>query len=483
MKKVCLIVLLHLYYAEICAQSNDIHGNIAIQGILTTKDETPFWFRADQFGSIPLSGASGSVVGAIRKDYDSTRKRLVDWGSSLEVRLNTGQETKIILIEGYVKARLSIFELKAGRAREIMGLVDTTLSSGGFAVSGNALGIPKVQLAIPDYYTLPFFGRLFSVKGNFAYGWLGKVPIQTGDRVNQAETYFNQASLYGQFGRPDWKFKLDAGFNHQVFWGSERSIFGDSFKISSLRAAEYATIGKTYEGSKVGNHLGSIDLGAEYVFENVRLMLYRQNFFDEGALFHLANLRDGLNGLSIVNIGADRKGFNWKRMVVEVFYSKDQAGYPWSKSTPSGDENYYNNYEYAQGWSYKGLGLGSPFITTRNSTVKGLPDQPTDYFNNNRVIAAYLGMQGSWDSWDLTARFSYSWNYGTFGTSPWGYSTGRNRVAPRYGLFPEKKEFSGYLKVRKTFNHGLALGLLAALDNGGLLYNSTGAVLELSKSF
>jgi hypothetical protein len=212
-------------------------------------------------------------------------------------------------------------------------------------------------------------------------------------------------------------------------------------------------------------------------------MIYRQNFYDEGALYHLANLRDGLNGLSITNKKKGGNKVKWQKLLFEVFYSKNQAGYPWSKPTPSGDENYYNNYEYAQGWSYNGLGLGNPFITIRTSTRIGFPNDPGNYFNNNRVVAIYFGMEGSVNDWRFKSKFSYSWNYGTFGTSPWGYSTGSNIVPPRYGLFNESEEFSGYFEVNKDLRHGLTIGCIAALDNGGLLYNSSGVILRVAKSF
>ena len=75
----------------------------------------------------------------------------------------------------------------------------------------------------------------------------------------------------------------------------------------------------------MGNHLGSIDLGFEYKFKNVRLLAYRQNFYDAGALYYLANIRDGLNGLSLVNTNYTRKGFQWRKMLVEVLYTKNQG--------------------------------------------------------------------------------------------------------------------------------------------------------------
>ena len=92
-----------------------------------------------------------------------------------------GNHTSFILVEGYGKIKLSIFEFRAGRTKEVMGLCDTSLSSGCWSISGNALGIPKVQVSIPEFYFIPWFGQLFAFKGNYAHGWLGNVPMRRQD--------------------------------------------------------------------------------------------------------------------------------------------------------------------------------------------------------------------------------------------------------------------------------------------------------------
>lgn len=482
--------------ARLYAQMDSYHASVETQGVLTTKNYTPFWMRSNQFGSVPLPGVSGSLIGAIRKDYDTLgnmptddvsgdHTRLVDWGASLEIRGDMGfaQRSRLTLIEGYAKLKVSIFELKAGRSKDIMGLVDTSLSSGAFSVSGNALGIPKVQISIPQYWPLPLTGGLLAIKGNFAHGWIGEQPIVTGYLTYvQEQTYWHQSSFYGRLGKPDWSLKLYGGFNHQVVWDFSKQDKG--YKLSDLKTFEYVVLGKTYHGSKVGNHLGSIDLGLDYDFPNVRLSLYRQSFYDEGALSKLANIRDGLNGISLLNTSnhQDEGGFQWHKVLFEVFYSKDQAGYPNSIPTKSGDENYYNNNEYYWGWSYKGVGMGSPFATPYTSTRTDLPNDKPDYFNNNRVVALYAGLDASLDDFHFIGKASYSFNYGTFGTSIWGHSRGSTFYPPRYGIWKEVRQFSGYLEVARDLDNGWQVGCVAALDKGDLFYNSGGFILKLKKT-
>jgi hypothetical protein len=196
-----------------------------------------------------------------------------------------------------------------------MGLCDTSLTSGAWAVSGNALGIPKAQISIPEFYSLPVFGKLFAFKGNYAHGWIGEIPVELGGNVLKIKTWLHQKSLYGRFGKPDWKWKLYGGFNYQVLWGNVKKAYGDSYPFSRIKTYLYVLKGGTYSGTiRLGDHLGSIDLGFEYEFKNVRLLAYRQNIYDAGALYHLANLRDGLNGLSLVNKRSTSNGFQMNNL-------------------------------------------------------------------------------------------------------------------------------------------------------------------------
>jgi hypothetical protein len=136
-----------------------------------------------------------------------------------------------------------------------------------------------------------------------------------------------------------------------------------------------------------------------------------------------------------------------------------------------------------RGWSYNGIGIGNPFICSRTYTREGLPSDPHDYFINNRVIAFHFGYEGSIQKWDFILKTSYSLNYGTYGTSEVGHTTGRDRVLPTYGIFSEMRQFSAYLDANKELKKGLNFGITGAFDSGGLYYDSVGALVRLSKSF
>lgn len=186
------------------SQPANINYSVQTLGGFTTSGHVPFWLRSNQYGSIPLDGTSLSFIGSVRKDYDLSNERLFDWGASIEGRANLGNGSNLTLIEGYGKVRLSIFELRAGRSKQITGLCDTTLSSGSWAVSGTNLGIPQIGVSIPEFFTIPWFGGLFAFKGNYSHGWMGDLQMS---RYIEADTlqlgsFLHQKSFYGRFGKP-----------------------------------------------------------------------------------------------------------------------------------------------------------------------------------------------------------------------------------------------------------------------------------------
>src|SRR5690606_19135619 len=207
------------------------------------------WMRSNQFGSVPAAGLSNSWIGSVYKTYkkphDPNDFSSVDWGLDVQTRINLAERTSAQLIEGAIKAKWWIFEGRAGRSKDVMGLNgDTTLSSGNFAVSGNALGIPKLEIRIPDYYRLPFWDGLISLKGNFAHGWVGSQLLDHGLFLIPSEdyrvnTFYHQKSLYGRIGRGNGRLNLYGGINHQAYWGNEKQIYGNYFGLSSLESFYY----------------------------------------------------------------------------------------------------------------------------------------------------------------------------------------------------------------------------------------------------
>ena len=469
-------------------QGNFVFGLEGWSGY-TSNGTVPFWLRSNQFGSVPLDGASLSLIGFARKDFEPGKEKFFDWGASFEGRANLGQGINLSLIEGYGKMRLGIFELRAGRSKKITGLCDTTLTSGSWSISGTNFGIPEVELSVRDFWTIPWFGELFAFKGNFSHSWMGDLQMSRFILLDTLtlRSYLHQKSLYGRFGKPSWRIKFYAGLNHQVVWGSEQDYYLDDYTLTPLQTYYYVVTGKKYsngyiQSERQGNHLGSVDLGLEYRFNAVSVFIYRQSFYEAGALSKLANIQDGLNGVCLINNEPDTKSIWWKRFLVELLFTKNQAGQPWSPETGSPYEPYYNHGQYITGWSYNGLGLGSPFITTGTYIREYLPVHPDEYFVNNRVMALHLGGEGVINSISYSFKASWSRNYGTYLTTDDEQSTGLQDPGS-YGIFGEQDQFSAILELNKKLGSGFDIGIVGAFDVGQLYYNSMGVFLKASYSF
>ncbi|SIS67559.1 Capsule assembly protein Wzi [Filimonas lacunae] len=485
------MVLCLLCTAQATAQLDSLQGYVSTRAFGAYKKQVPFWMRSAVYGNKPSPDGVVDMTVGVYKPYQLDKE--FNWSAGMEVQ---GSVKAVTVIEAFAKLKWRNWEIAAGRMKDMVGLADSSLSSGSFSVSGNALGIPQVKIGLSDYTPLPVLNQWIAVKASLSYGWIGRVPVQNIDRqpnVNDAQTYFHAGSFYARIGKPDARLQFYIGANHEVMWGDEKRIYGSIFPLSPAKTFLYAVLGKTYGSvqdtsfakSKVGNQLGSVDVGMEYKGDRYAVFLYRQNIYDVGALARLANIMDGLNGIRIINLQEARRALHIHKMVFELLYTKNQAGGLKARYVKSGDENYYNNYVYTQGWSYKGAAIGNPFITLRSDGRASLSaGDERDYFVNNRVLALYAGIQGNYKDIGFTGKIALSKNWGTYGSSPEGHSTGPYRYPPPPSLyFHEKNQVSLYGSFDKAIGKGFMLDLAGALDTGSLLYYNVAVALTLRKVF
>ncbi len=497
--KTTILILLTFCAGQAVAQQ--WKGEAALQAGYTSNDAVPLWMRARQYGSVPVEGASASLFARIEKQYAFSSLDTVVWKPDFFVafdgRFNVGSEVDGQFIEAKASLKYGFFELIIGREREHSGLVDSSLSTGSFSLSGNSLGVPKVELRIPQYVAIPFTDGLLAFKGNLSHGWMGNVPIHYGDnRGADVKTYLHHLSVFGRLGKPSWRLKLEAAINHDVIWGSDKFIFGEQYDLNDLEAFWYVLTGKAYWGadgyagrldiSKIGNHLGTIDLAATYDFDNFELKGYRQFFYEKGALRYAANIRDGITGLRIKNKQPRRSSFYWEKILLEHFYSKDQAGQPGAPKTPSGPEYYYNHGVYAEGFSYQGIGLGNPLITEAKFAREGQALNPKDYFISTRVSAIHVGFIGGIEKWSLISKLTFAKHFGdyhTSGPSEQWYNGRRVEQDFSYGRFEPVSQFSFYLEGGRNIRNRFDLSIALAGDSGKLLRSSFGGFIKIGRKF
>ncbi len=475
--------------AQDSTNNKSYKGFIELGTIISTSGETPFWMRSNQYGIVPSTAPSvlfRSGISSGYKNYISKESKIkankFDWGYGLEIAGNLSPknnldpdsrrpENKILFPEIYVKAKFGAFEIYVGRRREIVGLVDTTLTSGSYIWSGNALPMPKVQISNPDYVPLGFTKGFISFKGNYAHGWFEN------NRTDVKNFYLHQKTLYLKIGKPNGKFHIYGGFNHQVQWGGELkypdpnnisayngkvgSSFSNYVGVVTGRSLAASTdtikVGKNDSGNRGGNHLGTLDIGFEIKTQRVDILCYRQNIYEDGSLFYLNNITDGLNGISLKFKSGQDKSFSIKKITFEFLNTLSQGGEGGSENTISrlrGQDSYFRNGVYRDGWSYCNQSLGTVFINS--------PDISIEPFENSKVQAYYIALQSTCKQMIFRMQLSYSDNF-------------------KYRGVVKKDQYSALLKTIVNIKNNYQLQAQLSFDSGNLFNDSISLGLSLKK--
>ncbi len=392
---------------------------------LTSGTYTPFWLRANQYGAVPTK-ENYATAGVSFGDFFKVNKR-TSWGYGVKALVNlTETKADVLLQEAYLKGKFGIFELQAGRKKQIQGLGDSTLSSGSYIWSGNALPMPMINLVVNDYWAPKFINGVVGFKGNYAHGWFEN------QRSDVADFYLHQKSFYGRLGKPNWLFKFYGGFNHQVQWGGTLK-YADPYNIAARNGKivtglkEYiymitgqsmnvvggdtATYGVNDGWNRLGNHLGSVDIGMEIDWKKAKVFFYRQSIYEDGSLYYGNNITDGLHGIAFTR-KADQ---GILKLVVEYFNATSQGGSGGAGNIGilRGQDNYQNNSVYRDGWTYMGHGIGTPLMTLDSET--DLSPGNAVYFDNSRVETFYVAASGKWGENEILIRGSLSNAIGSYG--------------------------------------------------------------------
>lgn len=485
----------HTMYGQTPAVRPPDQYGIEVGAYLSSSTSTPFWLRSNQYGIVPVASPVATGRVGIYSNYDSTRRSTGRWrrsrydvGYGLNMVGNASQQgSRVLLPEAYVKVRRGVFEVYAGRRREKFGLADSTLSTGSYAWSGNAMPVPKIQLAIPIFTPIRFTKGWVAVQGTYAHGYL-----DASGYINN--TMLHQKSLYLRFGRPNEVFRFYGGFNHQVVWGGRatdtRGILGvipvggklpadpiDYFYvITGINKGRGDTTKYTFfdRTNRVGNHLGSIDLALEVDLVRHTLYAYRQNLFEDGSLASLINITDGLNGL---RIRRNDPNALVRDILFEFLNTTSQGGpvFVIEEAKLRGKDNYFNHQQYRDGWAYRRHTIGTPFISPAYGPNGEYPYGTLTV--NNRVSVFHTGLAGSlpirWSGLagpvTYQAKLSFSRNLGTY-DEPYE---------------PVRNQFSGYvgIGIPLAILGGLQVSGSIAADGGTLYQNGIGTFVSLQKNW
>lgn len=428
----------------------------------------PFWLAANQWGRVDPKSTNGYVLLDGRWERQPRAWLSYELGSELLAR--RAHDPSVHFVALYGQVRVGFLEAYAGRQRELVGTVDTLLSSGSPDVSPNATPIPKLVVRTSRYTSIPGMRGWVQFHGYWAHGWMR-------DARQVENAYLHQKYLYLRLGPGSWH--AYAGLVHQAFWGgtSRNPSIGrlpqgldDYFRtIFALNAGEDAPLGEQIYIQ--GDHFGTYDFGFSLKGQRFALLVYRHFFYEDRDGLKFKNPQDGLLGLSLW----DRKGQWVERIVYEFLYTKRQSG-PIApgpgRGGPGGRDNYYNHYLYRTGWTHYGRTVGSPLMFAFEDQARRL----TGGVENNRVVAHHLGLAGRLPpAWRYRLLATYSRNYGTY----YGRDVLQQPNATyRFEPMPEQLSL---LVVLDWQPQGRSLAVQAALaaDVGQLYPNNLGIALAI----
>lgn len=458
---------------------------IELAGLGASDSRTPFWLQTNQYGTVPRTGPAGllrvSTTGRFGTAVTHPNRR---FSYGVEVVGIVGRQPAVILPQAYVSADRGHFSLWVGRKKEVIGLGDSTLTSGFYAWSGNALPITKIQIGTKGFAPIGFTRGVISINAFIAHGWFPNT-----DSIR--DSYLHQKALFGRIGKPNWRVKLYAGIIHNAQWGGRSDYLTKGVSINGeLPAAlkdylsvvvarqpnQDANYSQFDKVNQIGNHLGSVDVGAEIELPNWNVLSYYQHPFEDKSGLKFVNFPDGLYGLRLKRKSVNVPSFfRVNQFVAEYLTTINQSGITLGEKL-QGIDDYFNNFQYIDGWTNRRQVIGTPFISTRNNVKQEWRDVPTGprkpplSIINNRVQVLHIGGAGVFRSGvQLQTRLSYSSNHGLI----------RNPFEQTVG------QFSGvvWLTWPLRWLGGSELRTAVALDQGQLYTNALGGWVSLRKTW
>lgn len=489
-RSMVLFSIVAIFQSTINAQTVPVLSTYAeIGGFVSNSTHMPFWLRANQWGQVPLSSPVATTRLGLhycspRTFADSShQKARFNWEFGAKTTVNVGDKSNLLLPEGYFKLNWRHWELMVGRKQQIIGIVDTTLTSGSYSWSGNALPIPSIKFGISNYMPLKFLWDLVSIRGSFVHGFYDDPYIH--------KAYLHQKTFYGRIGKPQANFHLHLGLVHHVIFGGEADyLVGNPVAVNGKLPSSFSYYIKgvvlaeipeeksntqitTFDGvNRIGNHLGQLEIAFDWKIKNSKFLLYRQHPFEDASGLQFQNLPDGLYGLSLKRSSMSSQNFVLQGLLLEYLYTKNQTGdnftIPGSRFV--GGDNYFNHSQYVRGWSYRQHGLGTPFIPTRLEVREGL-SFTHQYFPTNRIALYHVGLEGLLiQKVRFIAKFSQSFHYPSSITP---------QSRPSYRQFSSLLAFDAPLL---RWGH-TRLKAQIAYDKGGVLPNSFGGYLGVKSHF
>lgn len=459
---ICALLLEILTSSFVFAQSDSIHYQIDMSGVVSTGSNSPFWLQNNQYGKVSFDPNSLSLFAKIQKEK-STSHTFFDYNFVTSAYMNVSTTTSILLHELYLNGRIWAFNTSIGMREETHGNQDETLSSGGLLFSNNARPMPKVFIGIEDFTPLFFKNRLIEIKGGISHGWFT-------DQIYTKDLLLHHKYAGIRIGGNNSPVHVQYSLDHAAQWGGNipgigKQPSGINDFINVFFARSGSSSSTLFEQINVGgNHIISQSAKIELNIKSFEVNAYWQNLSEDKPILFITNtvnIADGLWGISLKN----NKLPIFQKFLYEYLNTTDQNGpfHDRDGVVYGGGDSYFNNYLYQNGWTHYGRTIGTPFIT---SPVYNKEKEV--YILNNRVQVHHFGLEGAYNGYRYKLLSSFTKNYGSYANYPdENLSTSTNM------LIELKKHFEKFWNI----DAGISVGV----DLGTMYNNNVGLMLKISK--
>ena len=466
-KKILLIPIALFFALPGYSQPKSLRYDIRSTFVASSGNSAAFWAVSNNYGTISVNPNCALLRAGLFTDFDTLRKNKVDYSYGLDVINRMDGKYKATIQQYYLKVKYKFITLQGGRIEEYLGDQDSTLSSGGLLWSGNAQPMPKITIGILNYTPVPFTHGYLEIKGALSHGWFEKDAYVKHEWLHHKYIYLQAGGKlpvhvhfgfhhYAQWGgvSPD-AGRLPSSFRDYLVIFRAKQVDGDS---SFIR--ENPNIPPGELSNRIGNHLGSRNIGIDLDSKIAKVSFYYQTIFEDNSGYRWHNMSDGLWGLSI--------RFNrlkWLSGFVYEYLNTTDQSMSWAQDRNNKEsDDYFNHGIYFNGWTYKNYTIGSPLITSPALQKQiGIPsDIQYDYLRNNRIRAHHIGCNGPLNRMSYKLFLTWSRNQGTY-SFPFIYT---------------KESVSTYLELSKQFDRFFHFEASVAIAKDfGSMYKTNGSVL------
>jgi len=439
--------------------TDTIKYSLNMRSSLGFGDYSPFLSTANQYDRHSIYPNNLSLWGTLHKPLTHSKSFDYGFGTELDANISTA-EKRFFPGELYAEGKVWLMIFTAGMKRERYGNNDPLLSSGGMIWSRNSRPFPRLSIESDGWLKVPYTFGFLEVNGGLTHGWFTDSTVTTNTLLHYK---YAGVRIGGRL-----PVRINYTLHHVAQWGGTSPRYGTSpgtfgnFKRVFFGQSGDENADEDERINTLGNHIVSKNYGLEFTIKNVELDLYWQNIFEDKPITRIGkavNLEDGLWGISLKM----PKFEPLSRIVVEYLSTTDMSG-PWHDLDGviyGGQDAYYNNGFYTNGWTFYGMTIGNPWLTSPRYNEGG-----EEEIRNNRLRLYYAAGMGKIDKISYKTTIAYSKNYGSEGV-----------------IFDKcKNQFSWQLEANAPApfwkNTTFSLGLSG--DNGSLYGNNFAFLLGLS---